>query len=151
MTQQSPLIGIAFREKAFAPMQTVDQIYISKAHGTGQDSRGKPGKRQVTLLSLQHWKDACNEIQMPLDWTARRSNLLVESLTLENTREQFLCCGDVILQITGDTDPCSRMRDIHPKLFDALNQHWRGGVNCRVIREGQLKLNECFTLTDTLP
>jgi MOSC domain-containing protein YiiM len=50
--------------------------------------------------------------------------------------------GDVILQITGETKPCSRMDEVVPGLRKALESNWRGGVTCRVICGGDLRLNE---------
>ena len=53
------LAGIAWRSGKRAPMQTLDHADISTATGVAEDSRGKPGKRQVTLLSARAWREAC--------------------------------------------------------------------------------------------
>ena len=46
--------------------------------------------------------------------------------------------GDALLEITGETDPCARMEQVHKGLFQALARHWRGGVTCRVLKGGEL-------------
>ena len=75
------LLDIAFRPKSRAPMQTKSETMVSKVAGVEHDSRGKPGKRQVTVLSLQQWLLACDEVGTTLPWTVRRANLLsVESI-----------------------------------------------------------------------
>ena len=51
-------------------------------------------------------------------------------------------CAAPDLEVTGETDPCERMEEIQPGLFQALAPGWRGGVTCRncssmeLIREG---------------
>ena len=52
------LTGIARRDRSRAPMQTLDRAEISTATGVAQDFRGKPGRRQVTVISAEAWRQA---------------------------------------------------------------------------------------------
>jgi MOSC domain-containing protein YiiM len=142
------LIGIATKDKKRAPMQTMECAYISVDKGVENDFRGKPSKRQVTVLSLSAWQEAIEIINTELPWTKRRANILVDELELENTAGQTITIGDVKLLITGETDPCERIREVADGLFDALSEHWRGGVCCRVISEGKVKLGDEVVLSD---
>ena len=45
------LEGIARRDRKRAPMQTLDRAHISTETGVAKDFRGKPGDRQVTVIS----------------------------------------------------------------------------------------------------
>ena len=74
------LAGIARRERKRAPMETLQSAEVSVESGVANDSRGKPGKRQVTLLSAADWQAACSEIGSDAPWTTRRSNLLIEGM-----------------------------------------------------------------------
>ncbi len=76
-----------------------------------------------------------------MPWTERRANLLVEDLPLVGAKGSRIVLGDAILEITGETDPCSRMKAVHEGLFDVLSRDWRGGVTCRVLQGGLLALD----------
>ena len=45
------LVGIARRDKKRAEMEILDDAEISEQTGVANDFRGKPGKRQVTVIS----------------------------------------------------------------------------------------------------
>lgn len=143
------LIGIAVKQQKRAPMQTLERAFISLDKGVENDFRGKPSKRQVTVMSHKAWQEATSLLSTTdLPWTTRRANLLVDELTLENSVGQMITIGEVELLITQETDPCERMQEAAVGLFDALKPHWRGGVCCRVIREGQVELGDEMVLRD---
>lgn len=140
MTATAKLLGIAIKPKRLQPMHTLAATELSTESGLAGDSRGKPGPRQVTLLTQAAWRAACAELHVDLPWTTRRANLLVDDLPLFESKGSRLTIGQAILEITGETDPCSRMEKAQPGLFKALRRDWRGGVCCRVIRGGLLEL-----------
>src|SRR5690606_27375097 len=126
--------GIAIRKKSRAPMQALQECEISLARGLAGDFRGKPGKRQVTVLSEEAWLRACSEVGQTLPWLTRRANLLVRGLEFSALDVgKIICIGAVKLQISRETDPCQRMDDALPGLKNALAPEWRGGVCCRVV------------------
>lgn len=133
------LIGIARREKSRGPMEELEDVDVSPAAGVAGDFRGRPGARQVTVLSREAWEAACAELGADLAWTTRRANLLVEGIDLEATTGRRLCIGSVRLEITGETDPCPRMDEQRPGLRAALESAWRGGATCRVVQGGSLR------------
>lgn len=133
------LLGIAVRPHGETHMRELQQAELSCERGVEGDSRGKPGRRQVTVLSLEGWLEACSELGIERHWMDRRANLLVDALPLELSTGRHIVIGDALLEITGETDPCERMEALHPGLFDALAKGWRGGVTCRVVRGGLLE------------
>lgn len=137
---KSKLIGIAIKPQRLQPMHLLSAGELSVEQGVAGDSRGKPGPRQVTLLSQFAWQAICDELGVILPWTERRANLLVEDLPLTRATGAQIVIGNAILEITGETDPCSRMKTVHEGLYDALSRDWRGGVTCRVLQGGQLTL-----------
>lgn len=140
------LLGIALKTAKYAPMQTYQQRKLSPEHGLQGDHRGKPSKRQVTLMSLQDWHAACSDIGVELPWLTRRANLLVDHLPLAHTTGAHIRLGEALLEVTGETDPCQRMEQAHAGLFTALQPAWRGGVTCRVLQAGTLSTGMSVTL-----
>lgn len=140
MITTAKLLGIAIKPQRLQPMRTLTEVELSIDLGLTGDSRGKPGPRQVTLLSQTAWRAACQELGVDLPWTTRRANLLVDDLPLFQSTGSHLVIGQAVLEITGETDPCSRMEKAQQGLFKALSRDWRGGVCCRVIQGGLLTL-----------
>jgi MOSC domain-containing protein YiiM len=133
------LLGIATRPAPKAPMSEVLNARITTERGVNNDKRGKPGTRQVTVLTRKSWEAACAELGADgLWWTTRRANLLIDGIELKNKVGWDLQIGDAILTITGETRPCKRMDEAHPGLMKALQADWRAGVTCRVIRTGDV-------------
>lgn len=136
------LTGIARREQKRAPMETLERADISTETGVAADSRGKPGKRQVTVISAAAWQDACRDLGMEIPWTTRRANLLVEGIELPDSAGSILEIGPVRLLVTGEVDPCSRMDEQYSGLTRALQPEWRGGVSCTVLEGGSVALGD---------
>lgn len=138
ITKTGKVIAIARRNQSRVPMETLTQALVTKTAGIEGDCRGKPGKRQVTLLSLEAWQQACSAINAPdLPWTTRRANILVEGITFDpNDVGAQVHIGELVLEVTRETDPCSRMDEQRLGLTQALLPDWRGGVCCRVLTDG---------------
>ena len=134
------LIGIAVRPEKTRDINELNSVEISKIAGVAGDKRSRTGKRQVTLMSQKAWDIACKELDIRLPWTIRRANLLVDDLPLKETTGQFIHCGELILEITGETDPCKLMETAHAGLLKALIPDWRGGVTCRVLHGGSVTI-----------
>lgn len=143
------LIGIAFRPKAKAPIQTKTQSMISKVAGVDGDARGKPGKRQVTILSQEQWQQACDELHTSLPWTIRRANLLIEGFEFDaNMVGKQIKIGQLILVVTSETDPCHKMDSQFQGLTKALTPDWRGGVCCTVIADGRVQIGDIVQISN---
>lgn len=140
------LIGIAIRPPKVKQVKELDEVEITVETGIAGDKRSRPGKRQVTLMSLSAWQQACLELGTTLEWTTRRANLLVDDLPLIESTGNTIELGDVVLEITGETDPCKIMEQAHSGLLEALKPEWRGGVTCRVINSGHIKIGQTVTL-----
>jgi MOSC domain-containing protein YiiM len=142
------LIGIARRDKKRGVMQLLQQAEISDETGVALDFRGKPGDRQVTVISAEVWNEVCRELGKDLPWTTRRANLLVEDVELPRGIGGEIRIGAVSLMVTGETDPCSRMEEQCAGLKAALQPDWRGGVCCRVLKSGPVAVGDPVTLAD---
>ncbi len=136
------LLGIATRAKKRAEMQMLQSAEVSLEKGVANDFRGKPGKRQVTVLTQEGWQTACAEAGVELPWAERRANLLITGLDLEESVGTVIRIGAVKLLITRETDPCQRMEEAQPGLYQAMAKHWRGGVCCQVLEAGQIAVGD---------
>jgi MOSC domain-containing protein YiiM len=140
------LIGIARKAERRAPVELIERGRISMEAGLDGDWRGpKSEDRRITVMTREGFEAALRELPADaatLPWTARRANLLVEGVRLPHVVGGVIQIGPVILEITGETAPCSRMDEAYPGLLKALFPDWRGGVICRVIEGGDVALGD---------
>lgn len=137
------LKGIAFRQQKNGVMETSNSAQVTTEKGIADDFRGKPGKRQVTVLSEVCWQQTCSELNQQLLWTDRRANLFVSDLQFgAQDVGKTLIIGDCTLLITRETDPCNKINKAHPELKKALTPNWRGGVCCKVIANGNIQIGD---------
>ncbi len=144
------LLSIAIRDASRATMKSLDEAAVSRETGVEGDFRGTVPGRQVTVLAREAWESACAEMDTDLAWTTRRANLLVEGMNLVDTTGSKLVIGDVVLEITGETDPCSRMEEALPGLKEALTPEWRGGVMCTVEKEGTIRVGDSVRIESSV-
>lgn len=129
-------------------MQLLERAEIRSSTGVAKDFRGRPGDRQVTVVTSRAWRDACAALGREVEWTLRRANLLVDGIDLPRSVGAVLCIGSAELLVTGETAPCSRMDEQSPGLTAALQPDWRGGVTCRVLRAGTVALGDRVSVRD---
>lgn len=140
------LEAIAIREKSKTVMAELAEVNVSITKGLAGDARGNPGKRQVSLLSLEQWRMACNEVGSKLPWTTRRANILVSGVQFGPQHlSQIVCVGDLRMRVCAETDPCIVMERAKKGLFNALKPDWRGGVLCEVLSPGDIKVGDEIT------
>lgn len=141
------LAGIARHARPKAAMVTVDHAAVTLEGGIVGDFRGamkgKPYRRQVTLIERGDWDAATAEVGHVIPWEERRSNLLVDGLDLPQIRGVRVRIGaDVVLEITRETDPCERMEALAEGLRAALLPDWRGGACAMVITGGTIAVGD---------
>lgn len=139
--------AIAIRNRPRVAMQSIDSARIDIASGILGDFRGSQRGRQVTILSESAWQRACDEVGAELPWTVRRANLLVDGIEFDDSYiGKRVRIGEVELEITEETDPCTRMDEQHPGLTAALEPEWRGGVCCRVLKAGDIRIGDAVEI-----
>ena len=135
----------------------VERIWVKRSHrgpmddrqrarlvvGRGiEDNADQGGKRQVTIISLERWRQVRTELGADVDPAARRANLLVSGIDLENSRDRVLRAGPCRLRILGETRPCGRMDEAVPGLRNALDARWGGGAYAEVLAAGNLTVGD---------
>ncbi len=136
------LRGIAGRRAKRAPMRVFSASIVHADAGIDGDFGRKAGRAQVTVLSVEAWRAACAAVGAELTWTLRRANLLVSGIPLKPMAGSRIMIGQVVLEVTAEADPCSRMDAAHPGLRRALTPEARGGVRCRVIAGGPIAVGD---------
>ena len=122
------------------PMQEVTRANLIAGQGIQGDQHlkkdGSRSKRQVLLMDQETLKDfhlADGEI---------RENITVSGINLSRLQsgERLLLGSTVILKITGECEPCSRMDEIRPGLQSLLEG--KRGMLAYVESGGEIKLGD---------
>ena len=119
-------------------MDAADRAELVAGRGLKGDAT-QGGRRQVTLLSLDRWRERTAALPGPPDPAIRRANLLVEGVDLDHSRGRILCVGEARIRIFGETRPCRQMDEACPGLQAALDPAWAGGAFGEVVAGGAIE------------
>jgi MOSC domain-containing protein YiiM len=136
---------------------TLTAIFIKRAHGGPMDARlaaaleagrglvgnaDRGGRRQVTLMSEARWRELMAQVGSALGPAARRANLVISAIDLENTRGRVLRVGACRLRIGGETRPCEQMEEAAAGLQNAMRARWGGGAFAEVLDGGAIAVGD---------
>ena len=119
------------------PMDAVGSAQLVPGRGVA-GSADQGGKRQITLIDEAAWRDATVEAGAPVEPAARRANVMLRGIALEDSRGRVLRLGECVVRIYGETRPCERMDEALPGLRAAMGPHWRGGAFAEIIEGGTI-------------
>lgn len=137
--------SIAWRPIDSDPMAEIEKCTVIPKRGMDCENR-KHGKREVTLVSVQSWKDVCNDMGQEIPWTARRANFLIDGMDLSSTIGKTIAIGpSVHVHVHKETKPCHLMEDQYTGLKEALEPDFRGGVHGQVTAGGEIQIGDEVT------
>jgi MOSC domain-containing protein YiiM len=118
-------------------MDPVDEAELVAGRGiAGNADQG--GWRQVTIVDEAAWQAATEELGADVDPSARRANVMVRGVDLENSRGKKLQLGDCLVNIRGENPPCKLMKEMQKP----LRPHWRAGVFGEIVQGGTIRLGD---------
>ena len=145
MRVQGTVLALALRPEKGGAMTLAESLTLTPTDGVIGD-HGTSKRRQVTLLDVTAWQTACAEVDNEMDWTIRRSNILVSNLNLKDLVGVEIHIGNTLVEIIGEVVPCHVMDHAHEGLKQALKPEWRGGVYGRIITTGQVSVGDNITI-----
>ncbi len=146
LPQTGRLEWIGQRPLRRAPLMALPEAeLLTDSHLLGDHARPKAGgKRQLTLIQHEHLAAVAGYLGLdaPLDPARLRRNLVVRGLNLLALKNRQLRIGDeVILDITGECHPCSRMEEeLGPGGYNAMRGH--GGLTAHIAQGGIIRMDD---------
>ena len=130
------------------PMDPVSTAVLEVDRGI-VGSANYDGRRHVTIIAAERWQEMMAVLQAEVDPAARRANILVSGIDLEQTRDRTLRIGGCLVVIGGETRPCERMEAAHRGLQAVMAERWGGGAWGRVIAGGTIQVGDDVAWADT--
>jgi len=158
-SQAGQLEAIYLRPERGQPCLSANQVLALANLGLQGDraslrasSQPNGSKRQVTLLQAEHLPViAALTGHVHVDPATLRRNLIVSGLNLLAAKSLFkdqplqLLIGQVLLEVTGPCEPCSRMEQVlGTGGYNAMRGH--GGITARIVRGGILRTGDAVQL-----
>ena len=136
------LEAIWLKRERGGTMDAVAEVTAEVGGGLAGDANFGRTRRQVTLIEKEVFDALKDEFGSLVDPALRRANLMVSGVRLADTRDRKLRIGDCLLQVRGETRPCTLMEDQLTGLRDALDPGWRGGVFCTVLSDARIQVGD---------
>jgi len=141
---------IGLRPERDAFMNVVDSVEVSEKKGLlGDHYSGRSGNRHVTLIQAEYLPVVASLTgHDQVDPALLRRNLVVSGLNLSALKDHQIQIGDVVLEITGQCHPCSKMETaLGPGGYNAMRGH--GGLTARVLKGGSIQIGDAVTVLIT--
>lgn len=134
---------IGIRPERREPVSAVQSVGLSELKGLiGDHYSGQSGSRHVTLIQAEHLPVVASLTgRDTLDPALVRRNIVVSGLNLLALKDHQLQIGSVVLQVTGQCHPCSKMETaLGPGGYNAMRGH--GGLTAKVIQGGTVTVGD---------
>lgn len=126
-------------------MKSVQRMTLVASRGIVGNA-DQNGRRQVTIISLENWRATEQRLGIAIDPAVRRANIMISGIDLANTRGKQLRIADGLVDIWGETRPCTLMDAAHDGLQEALRPEWSGGVFGVILEGGDIGIGDAVEL-----
>lgn len=126
------------------PMDPVDEANLVAGRGI-EENANQGGKRQVTLIEQEIWEELMRNLDASLSPSARRANLMVNGISLAESRGRVLRIGSCRIQVYGETRPCEQMDEALEGLREALKPNWGGGAYGEILDDGRIRVGDAVS------
>ena len=148
LMQHIPQIGtvqwIGVRPIKRGALVEVPAVAVTIEKGLENDHYSKTdGNRMVTLIQAEHLQVVASIMGIEnLDPKLLRRNIVIAGINLLALKDQMVRIGDeVLLLVTGQCHPCSRMEEnLGAGGYNAMRGH--GGMTAKVLRGGSIKIGD---------
>ena len=123
------------------PMTPVRSAVLVTNRGI-RGNANQNGRRQVTVISQERWREVEQRFGRAIDPALRRANLMISGIDLTDSRGQLLQIVSALIEIWGETRPCRLMDENLPGLQDALRDDWGGGVFGVILEGGEIQVGD---------
>ena len=135
------IVSIWIKRFKRGPMDRVGEAQLIAGRGiAGNANQG--GRRQVAIIDEAAWSEAILDLGIDVDPSARRANVMLRGVDLENTRGRILRLGECEIRIWTETRPCYQMDEAQEGLRAALSPHWRAGVSGEIVVGGVIRIGD---------
>jgi MOSC domain-containing protein YiiM len=138
---------IWLKRAKLGPMDPVSHATLVAGVGLDRNAN-RGGRRQVTIISAERWREMVVALGRALDPSTRRANLLVSGLDLEGTRDRVLRIGACRLKVNGETRPCERMEEAAAGLRAIMAERWGGGIYAEALDDGVIEVGDAVEWAD---
>ena len=155
MPQQGRLEWIGLRPARRTELESVlEAEVLTDSRLAGDHASPKPGgKRQVTLVQAEHLAAVAGFLGLsePVAPGRLRRNLVVSGLNLLALKGRQVQIGDeVVLDITGECHPCSRMEEeLGAGGYNAMRGH--GGLTAHIAQGGTIRVGDAVRVLPAEP
>lgn len=150
MEKKATVKALWLKEAKRGPMRAESALACIKDTGiVGNADQG--GKRQITIIEEENWHKMMYELNSTLPPSTRRANIMIDGLSLYETKGLILHLGEVQILIEGETRPCQRMDQAIPGLRACMEPDWRGGVYGRILNNGVIRIGAPVKLESGKP
>jgi MOSC domain-containing protein YiiM len=142
---------IGLRPAREVPVRAVDRARAVAGRGLEGDRYTHDGKRQVTLVQLEHLPVIAALCRRDVvEPAALRRNLVVSGLSVLALKNQRFRIGGALFEGSGPCEPCSKMEAaLGAGGYNAMRGH--GGICARVIEDGEIALGDAVHALGPVP
>ena len=131
-----PELFAFFERRQRAPVSAVRTVRFYTA------SPGVSSTADWLTVEMQAEPFRRSYVELALDPSARRANLLLSGIQLADTRERVLQIGNCRIRIWGETKPCEVMEALKPGLRQVMEANWGGGAYGEVLDDGDIQVGD---------